>query len=122
LQKRWHQLSDDVFQQNPGNVKDLVNVIQRKTGENHEAVEKYLEEVTDQAHSFFNSVNESAKEYTQKAADTWENTNRKACDRLRNCYAQTEDLIHNRPLQSLGVSFGFGVGVGVLFYLLMRSK
>jgi ElaB/YqjD/DUF883 family membrane-anchored ribosome-binding protein len=122
LQKHWGQLSDKVLQNFHGVTNDLVGVIEKETGTKREDVEKYLNEISEQGKSMFSSAVETARDYTQQAAKTLGETSHQTMDQLRSGYAQTEDLIQNRPMGSVAVTFGVGVAVGVLVGLLLRSK
>jgi ElaB/YqjD/DUF883 family membrane-anchored ribosome-binding protein len=122
LQKRWGQLSDDVLKNFHGNMNELAGIIERATGESRNEVKNYLDELSDQAQSMYASAASTAREYTQQAAKTIGDTGRQAVDQFRSGYAQTEDFVQNRPMQSVAVTFGVGMAIGVLVGLLLRSK
>jgi uncharacterized protein YjbJ (UPF0337 family) len=122
LQKRWGQLSDDVFQQFHGNASELAEIIEKKTGESREEVQKYLDELTGQAKSMLGSAAAAARDYTQQAAKTITDTGRQTYEHLRSGYAQTEDLVQNQPMGSVAVSFGAGLALGIIVGLMLRSK
>lgn len=122
LQKRWGQLSDEILKNFHGNMNDLAGVIERTTGESHKEVQRYLDELSDQAQSMYSSAASTVRDYSQQAARTFGDTGRQAMEQFRSGYAQTEDLVQNRPMQSVAITFGVGVAIGVLVGMLLRSK
>jgi ElaB/YqjD/DUF883 family membrane-anchored ribosome-binding protein len=122
LQKRWGQLSDEVLKDFHGGMDELAGLIERETGEGRKEVERYLGDLSDQAQSMYASAAVTARDYTQRATKTIGDTSRQAVDQLRSGYAQTEDLVQNRPMESVAITFGAGLAIGVLVGLLLRSK
>jgi uncharacterized protein YjbJ (UPF0337 family) len=122
LQKRWGRLTDDALQHFNGGMNELASFIERETGESRKEVEKYLDELSSQGQSMYASAASAARDYTQQAAKTIGDTSRQAMDQLKSGYSQTEDLVQNRPIESVAVSFGVGMTIGVLVGLLLRSK
>jgi uncharacterized protein YjbJ (UPF0337 family) len=51
LRQKWGQLTDDDLPQIRGGAEQIVGIIQRKTGEAREAIERYLQEVSGSAAS-----------------------------------------------------------------------
>ena len=107
LRQKWGQLTDDDFQQIRGDAEQLVGVIQRKTGEAREAIEKYLEEISGRAASAAATV----CDYAQHAAD-----------QLHASYDKADHFVRDRPGESLLVCFGLGLITGVVIALSLRSR
>lgn len=42
IKRKWGQLTDDDLRQAEGNMEKLVGIIQEKTGDKREAIEKYI--------------------------------------------------------------------------------
>lgn len=122
LQKKWGRLTDDALQNFHGGMNELASYIERETGESRKEVEKYLDELSSQGQSLYASAASTARDYTQQAAKTISDTSRQAMDQLKTGYSQTEDLVQNRPMESVAISFGVGMAIGVLVGLLLRSK
>jgi uncharacterized protein YjbJ (UPF0337 family) len=133
IRSKWGQLTNDELQTFDGNIDRLVGLIQRKTGETRNSVEKYLEELTENGSSSFGQATEKAREYAHQAADTISQTSRQASQSLQKGYEQAsqsmqrgyeqaENLVRERPGESLAVCFGAGVFVGVLVGLMLRSR
>jgi ElaB/YqjD/DUF883 family membrane-anchored ribosome-binding protein len=122
LQKKWGRLTDDVLSHFHGGMNELSSFIERETGESRKEVEKYLDELSSQGQSMYESAASSARDYSQQAAKTISETSRQAMDQLKSGYSHTEDLVHNRPMESVAITFGAGLAIGVLVGLLLRSK
>jgi uncharacterized protein YjbJ (UPF0337 family) len=122
LRNRWGQLTNDELQQFSGNVDQLVGTIQRKTGETRNAIEHYLEELSESGASTFSRASEAVRDYAQQASGAVQETSRKAADSMRQGYAGAEHMIRERPGESMAVCFGVGMLIGVVLGLTMRSR
>lgn len=129
LRSRWGQLTNDDVQTFNGNVDQLVGLIERKTGETRSAVEEYLDELTangsatigaavDEARQYV----EGARQYVEDAAQRIQQRSRQAIDTFRDSYDDAEEMVRQRPTESVAVCFGVGVFVGLLFGLSLRSR
>lgn len=131
LRDRWGQLTEDELQRFDGNVQQLVGMIQRKTGEAREKIESYIEELTNGS-SLGNAVKavkettgkavESVKAYAAQASETAQETATHAAEQLRAGYAEAEQFVRRRPVESLAVCFGAGLITGVVVGLVLRSR
>ena len=106
LRQKWGQLTDDDFQQIRGDAEQLIGVIQRKTGEAREAIEKYLEEIS----GGVASAAATMRDYAQHAAD-----------QMHASYDKADQFVRDRPGESLLVCFGLGLITGVVIALSLRS-
>ena len=122
IRTKWGQLTDDDLPQFHGEVDKLVGTIQRKTGEGRDAIEKMLNEWSGSAASTFEQAAESVRQYTNRAAETAQNTAKQAADQLRSGYAEAERFVHDRPGESLAVCFGAGLVAGILVGILIRLR
>jgi len=133
LKSKWGQLTNDDLQQAHGSVDQLIGLIQRKTGEARNSVEKFLEDLTSNGSSGFSKAAETAKEYAHTAMESVQDGSKRAADSMRQGYDQAgesmrkgyeeaEHMIRERPAESAAVCFGIGMVVGVLLGLTMRSR
>lgn len=122
VHEKWGQVSDDELQRVGGNVDQLVGLIQRKTGESREAVERYLEQLAANGASAVGRATETMKEYTQQAAESVQHSAKRAADSVRGGYIQTGRFVRERPVESLAVCFGVGLITGIVAGLMLRSK
>src|SRR5207244_1422877 len=119
LRNKWGQLTNDDLQSAHGNVDQLIGLIQRKTGEARNSVEHFLEELTSNGSSAFGQATETAREYAHQAMDSVQERSKQAAETfrrgyeeaaksMRHGYDQAEELIKERPTESLAVCFGIG--------------
>ena len=80
LRTKWGQLTNDEVQVFDGNVDRLVGLIQRKTGEARESVEKYLEEVGASSASGIAQAAETVRGYAKQATDQVQETTHPAAE------------------------------------------
>jgi uncharacterized protein YjbJ (UPF0337 family) len=122
LRKHWGQLSNDDVQTFDGNIDQLVGLIQRKTGETRSAVEDYLNDLTENGADVISAATDSARQYVQGAAQKIQDGSRQAAETFRQSYEDAEEMVRQRPSESVAVSFGIGVFVGLLFGLTLRGR
>jgi uncharacterized protein YjbJ (UPF0337 family) len=133
LRSKWGALTNDDVQSFNGNVDQLVGLIQRKTGEARSSIEGYLEEVSSKGAGAFSQAAESARQYAGQAAETArqyagqatetiQESSKHAAESFRHGYEQAEEMVRERPMESLAVCFGAGVFVGMIMGVLMRGR
>ena len=121
LRQKWGQLTDDDLPQIRGEAEQIIGVIQRKTGEAREAIERYLQEVSGSAASATGTATRRS-DYAQHASETVQHTAKQAADQVRAGYDEAERFVRDRPGESLAVCFGVGVITGVVIALSLRSR
>jgi uncharacterized protein YjbJ (UPF0337 family) len=122
LKEQWGALTSDDLRSFNGNVDQLVGLIQRKTGESREAVQKFLEEATAEGSSFVAAAAQSARDYANRAAESVSDTYENITDQVRGGYSDAEGMVRSRPGQSVAVAFGVGMIAGLLVGLTLRSR
>lgn len=122
LRNKWGQLTDDELQSFNGNVDQLVGMIQKKTGEARSAVEKFLDDVSTNGASAVGQAAETVRKYAHDAADSVQDTTRRAMDQARYGYEEAEGMVRKHPGESIAVCFGVGMLVGVVLGLSLRSR
>lgn len=120
LRKKWGALTNDDVQNFDGNVDQLIGMIQRKTGEARNQIEKFLDDLTAEGSASFGAAAENIREYAHQAADRVQETTRQAADSLRQGYEDAETLVRDRPTEAVAVCFGVGVFVGLVLGLAIR--
>src|SRR5690606_36134647 len=83
LHERWGELTNDDLQKARGSVDQLVDMIQKKTGEARERVEQYLGELTSNGASGVSKVAEAVRGYASNAADSLGDVKGRAGDAVR---------------------------------------
>src|SRR5215213_3556178 len=91
LRNKWGQLTNDDLQTAHGNVDQLIGLIQRKTGEARNSIEKFLDEATSGGASTFGQAAETAREYAQQAVESIQGRSKQATEQFRKSYDQASD-------------------------------
>ena len=118
LREKWDRLAEEDLPTFPGNVDQLIGRIEQKTGVSREQVEAYLSELTDEGKGMIERVRVKAAQGASKVADTA----RQRADSIRESLEGAEDIVRDRPGQSLIAAFGVGVVCGLGVALLVRSR
>jgi uncharacterized protein YjbJ (UPF0337 family) len=144
LRDKWGQLTDDDVARFDGNVDQLVGMIQRKTGEGREQIERILGDMTSSGSNSLNQAAEAAKQYANRAAKAieeqfpqageqirqgYEQASRRAQEtyeeysrRMQETYQQAEETVRSHPFESLAVMFAAGVVTGLCVGAMLRSR
>ena len=122
LRSKWASLTDDDLQSFHGDMDQLLGAIQRKTGEARESIEQFFEDLSSDGASAISRASEAVRGYAQHAAESVQETSQKAAASVREGYAEVEDMVRQRPAESLAVCFGVGVITGVVVGLLLRHR
>ena len=122
VKQRWGQLTDDELSEVEGHFDQLVGLVQQKTGEARQQVERTLTELSSQAGGKFTDVTETARQYVDQAAESL----RGASDQIRErgmAYAEdAQAMVRRRPAESVAVAFGAGLVVGLLVGIVASSR
>lgn len=122
LKERWGQLTDDDLRVFNGNTEQLVGVIQQKTGETKAQINRFLDEVVESGTSTVNQATEAAREYAQQAGEYAHQKYDEMSDRVREGYAEAEQMVKQRPVESIAIAFGAGLITGVILGLITRGR
>lgn len=118
IQERWGELADDDLDRFQGNVDALVGEIQQRTGESREAIEEFLERLSTQSAS----AATQARQYVSRAAEAAAAVPHRLARTAGDGYADTQELVRHKPVESVAVAFGTGLLMGVFIGLLIRSR
>jgi len=114
LKEKWGQLTDDDVRAFEGTTENLIGRIQQRTGETRKAIEGFLQEVTeegaDQASAAMNRARESVEAMAARVSEGAQ----EGFDRM-------EEMVMERPGQSLLVAFGVGLVSGIGVAMLLKS-
>jgi len=122
LRSKWGSLTDDDLKVFNGNVDQLVGTIQRKTGEARERIQQFIDEVSSDGGSAISRAGETVRSYAHQAAETVQETSKQAAASMRESCADVENMVRQRPAESLAVCFGVGVITGAVVGLLFRLR
>ena len=122
LRSKWGSLTDDDLAIFNGSVDQLMGTIQQKTGEARESIEQFFEQFTSNGASAIGRAGETVRAGAEQAADAVQETSEKAAASVHQGYSEVEDMVRQRPAESLAVCFGAGVITGVVVGLLLRWR
>jgi len=129
IRSKWGQLTNDDVQSFDGNVDRLMGLIQRKTGEGRESIERFLNDVTANGSSAVEQVTENVRQYAHQAGEKIQEGTRQAAesmkqgyDSLRHGYEEAEEIVRRRPSEAAAVCFGAGVLTGLVVALLIHRN
>ncbi|MDR3632872.1 MAG: hypothetical protein P4L84_03495 [Isosphaeraceae bacterium] len=109
--ERWGQLTDDDLRVQLGNVDQLVDRIQKRTGEAREAIEKVLSDMTAQGSSAVSHAAEAVGHFAHQAGE-----------QARERYGRAEDLVRDNPTRSVLAILGIGLVAGLIVGLSLRHR
>lgn len=120
VKSKWGQVTDDDLKNFKGDVDQLIGTIQRKTGEARQSVEQFFEDLSSNGASTIGRAGESVRQYAQHAAEAVQESTYQAAESVREGYGDVEDMVRQRPGESLAVCFGVGIITGVVLGLMVR--
>jgi uncharacterized protein YjbJ (UPF0337 family) len=122
IERKWGQLSDSDLSQFRGNVDELIGTIQQKTGEGREAIEGFLQDLTERGSSAVSQAAAAARDYAGRTTDSLRGSARYAASQFQEGVEGAQSLIYDSPGRALAISFGVGLLVGWLMSMTFRSK
>lgn len=118
VKSEWGSITDDDLKQVEGSIDRLVGLIQKKSGQAREDIENTLRELSDQSADMLNNASQAFQDVSQAFQDYAD----QARDKAREQYDRAQDIVRHRPAESIIVSFGTGLLLGVVVGLMCRSK
>ena len=111
VMQRWGQLTDDELQEVEGNIEQLIGLVQQKTGEARQHVERIISKLNEDAGGAYAQATESARQYADQFRE-----------RGRESYDEAQRMVRRRPAESVAVAFGTGLLVGLIVGLVASSR
>jgi uncharacterized protein YjbJ (UPF0337 family) len=111
VRERWGQLTEDDLQIPGGDLDQLVGLIQQKTGEGREAIERFFTSLSSHGSMFAEHAGEALSDYAHQAGE-----------RIRDRYDRATGVVRENPAQSLVTAFGVGLVAGLIVGLNLRSR
>ncbi len=122
IRSKWGQINDDELRTVEGNTQQLIGLIQKKTGEAREKVEKQLNDWLSQGENSAEGISAAAQEMAGRASEQLQEGYERVSDSVRAGYHDAEKMVQQRPVESVAVAFGSGLIAGVLVSLMLRSR
>jgi uncharacterized protein YjbJ (UPF0337 family) len=122
VKQHWGQLTDDELSEVEGNIDQLVGLVQQKTGEARQNIEKALTSMSQDAGGTLSQATEAARDYANQATEAL----RGAGDQLREHgmqhYEDAQAMVRRRPAEAVAMAFGTGLVVGLVVGLVACSR
>ncbi len=122
IKQRWGQLTDDELQEVEGNIDQLIGLVQQKTGEARQHVERVISKLNEDTGGAFMQATETVREYADQATETLRGAADQLRERTREGYEEAQEMMRRRPAESVAVAFGTGLVVGVIVGLIAGSR
>ena len=122
LKSTWRQLTDHDLTGFKGTADQLVNMIQKRTGQARNTIENQLEEMIAQGRSVKNRVGEVFQDAAAQAGDLWHDGYDNASDRLAGGYRDATAFAKENPGAAVAILFGSGLLAGLGIAMLMRRQ
>ncbi len=122
IREKWNTLTDDEVNRTDGNLEQVLGMIQRKTGESREQIEKFLQSAAKEGAELKDKVVSTVHEYASSAAEATQQYACQATKLAKAGFNETRKMVEKRPMESLAACFGIGLISGVVVALTMRSR
>lgn len=120
IMTKWGQLTDHDMTSFKGSVAELIGLIQQKTGNACEVIERDLNEIMAGGAEMASRAGSSARDVAYQASERVQDGYEYAAYQVDETLQRAESMIKSRPIESAALLFGTGVAVGVLFGLAFR--
>lgn len=122
LKEKWGKLTDDDLRQFSGNIDQLVGRIQSKTGDSREAIEAFLDQLTDEGSQVISNVRDTIQQGAAQISERVSETAAQGYRAARRSYGEAERVVQDRPGESIAMAFGLGFVTGAALILLLRES
>ena len=113
VQDKYAQVTGDELQAVKGNINQLIGLINRKTGQSREEVERFLESWSAGSGWHFSRLTEGASELASSAQKSMREGYDRLLDSSHEGYESARRAVRHSPAESLAVAFGVGIVAGL---------
>lgn len=118
IKEIWGQINDDELLDFQGDFDQLVGMIHSQTGQSKQEIEEQLNKLNSQLRPMLAQAKEYMDGTKQKAMDMAHQVR----ESVAHGHEGAQEMVRQRPMQSLGVMFGTGMLVGIVVGLMLRSS
>lgn len=122
LKSKWQQLSDVDLQSFKGSADQLVQMIQRRTGQAKNVIENQLEEMIAQGRTIQNQMGQFFSGAASQAGEVCNESYDVAAQKLAEGYKQASKYAKENPGAAVAILFGSGLLAGLGVAMLMRRR
>lgn len=113
IQKKYSDITHDELAAVRGNINQLVGLINRKTGQSREDVERYLSSLTAGGMDTLHRIADSASRYATQAQDAAYGGYERLVESSQGGMLQARQAVRQSPVESLAIAFGVGMVAGL---------
>jgi uncharacterized protein YjbJ (UPF0337 family) len=121
VKETWGDITDDELQRVGGQFDQLVGLIQRKTGEGRQEIERMVTKLNEQAGGAIGRAASTAREYVDQAGERIRDASHHLRDRTMEGYEEAGNMVRRHPTEAVATAFGTGLLVGLLIGVLAAS-
>ncbi len=114
VQKKYSEITGDDLASVKGNIQQMAGVIQRKTGQARDEIEKFLQSLTSDASGSIQHVSDMAENLASKANEGLRDGYNYVADRSHEGYETARQTVRQKPVETLAIAFGVGVVAGLI--------
>lgn len=122
VKEKYGQLADDDLNIQGGNIDQLVGKIQQKTGEGREAIEKFLTSLTGKGSEGIANAAGQVAQFAQNVAPKVKEQVSQYASLAGERLSSAQNVVRQKPSQSVAVAFGVGIAAGLLVGLTLRGR
>lgn len=120
VRQKWGQLTDDELDQAEGQFEQLIGVIQQKTGESREQIERFVQNAKAEVSRQAEQIGAKISDYSAHASESVREGYAQLASATREQYDRAEAAVRRNPSSALAVAFGVGVAAGLGITLCVR--
>lgn len=122
IKEHWGQLTDQDLSEVKGNAQQLVGMIQRKTGQAKETIEREIESLMAQGQTVAARASSAVRQAAEQTSERLQQGYEQVSDQVSAGYDRAERAVKQRPVESVALAFGTGLIAGVIVGLVLRSR
>lgn len=122
IKQRWGQITDDELQEAEGNLEQLIGLVQQKTGEGRQQIERILSKLGEDAGGAFTHATEAARQYAGQATEALRSATDQLRTRGREGYEEAQRIVRRRPAETVAIAFGTGLVIGLVIGMMASSR
>lgn len=122
VRQYWEQLSDEDLLIVDGKIDQLVALIQQKTGQGRQQIERILSKFSEDPAGAFTNATEAAREYVGQASDALRSSTAELRTQGRKSFEEAERVVRRRPAECVAIAFGTGLVIGLLIGMVGNSR
>jgi uncharacterized protein YjbJ (UPF0337 family) len=122
IKEVWGQINDDELLDFKGDFEQLVGMIHSQTGQSKQEIEKQLNEIDSQMRPMLAQAKQAAMQYVDQTKQKAQEVAGQVRDGIAHGHEGAQEMVRNRPMESLAGAFGIGLIAGLVVGLVMRSR